>query len=101
MEKEKPRLVEITPSAIKDMDSISAYIAEQGYPETAEKFINRMLKYIFSLYIYPSIHSPCRFKKFKRHTWHCAIFENNYIIAYKIFKFKIVVHAVINGARLK
>ncbi|MEO8147566.1 MAG: type II toxin-antitoxin system RelE/ParE family toxin [Bacteroidia bacterium] len=102
MEKEKTRIVTISPSAIDDIDGISGYIIEEGFPETADKFINRMLEFIFSLYIYPFIHSECCFKKFKRrNNWRCAVFENNYIIAYKIFKFKIVVHAVIHAARLK
>lgn len=95
----KPEVI-IKAEALKQLENIRDYIIANGNPLNAEKFTNRMVEYIFSLNQFPTIHSPCRNKKFKARNWHCAVFENNYIIAYKIFKFKVVVHAVINGARL-
>lgn len=87
--------------ALEQIEAIRDYIISEGYPFNAAKFIERLSSYIQSINVFPFVHSPCRFKKFKARNWHCAVFENNYIIAYKIFKFKIVIHAVINAARLR
>ena len=100
-EKEKVRIIIIQLLAEKNIREIKDYIVEEGYPENAEKFILRMASYIQSIYVFPFVHSECRNKKFNKRNWRCAVFENNYIIAYKIFKFKIVMHAVINVSRLK
>jgi plasmid stabilization system protein ParE len=96
----KPELV-LKEDALKQLESIRDYIIANGNPLNAKKFTIRMIEFIYSLNQYPTIHSPCRYKKFKARNWNCAVFENNYIIAYKIFKFKVVVHAVINIARLQ
>lgn len=100
MERAEEKIVIITPLAEKDIQDICDYIYSEGFPLNAEKFMTRMYSFIETINVFPLIHSPCRNKKFKARNWHCAVFENNYIIAYKIFKFKVVVHAVINGARL-
>ena len=95
------KLVVIKPSAERDIEDIGDYIYLEGYPLNATKFMLRMYFFIETFNVFPLIHSPCRNKKFKARNWQCAVFENNYIIAYKIFKYKVVVHAVINGARLQ
>lgn len=100
MERAEEKIVIITPLAEKDIQDICYYIYSEGYPLNAEKFMTRMYSFIEIFNVFPIIYSPCRCKNFKASNWHCAVFENNYIIAYKIFKYKVVVHAVINGARL-
>lgn len=98
----KSKACNYQPFAERDIRQIKEYIESEGYPLNASKFLDRMYSFIESLYIYPLVHSECHFRKFKRRSnWRCAVFENNYIIAYKIFKIKITIHAVINAARLK
>lgn len=81
MEGEEIKLVVIKPSAEKDIQVIIDYIESEGYPLNAAKFMLRMHSFIESFYLSPLIQSQCRFKKFKARNWHCAVFENNYIIA--------------------
>jgi len=94
-------IIEYKESARNDMNIILDYIVDRGYPITGIRFMTRMISFINGLYTFPNIHSLCRFKRFMRRNLRCAIFEDNYIIAYKTFKRKIVIHAVINTKRLK
>jgi len=93
--------VVIHKAAISNIDDVRNYIISEGYPLNAQRFSERLFNFIYSLNTQPERYAICRYKRFAKRNLHCAVFETNYIIAYKIFKFKIVVHAVINGARLK
>ena len=80
---------------------IAIYIELQGYPETAEKFTERLLLFANTISIFPDKYPLCRYKQFSKRNFHCAVFEHNYIFVYKIVRNHLVIFQVIHSKRLK
>lgn len=79
---------------------IANYITEEGYPETAVKYITRMQKFINSLTKFPEKYGLCTQFHFAKRNFLCAVFENTYIIVYKTKPKGLFIYNVIHGARL-
>jgi|SRR5580692_8644168 hypothetical protein len=75
---------------------IGAYIEMKGYPETAEKFTDRLYEFGDSLGILPEKYPLCHFQKFLKYLMHCAVFEKNYVFVYKIISKRLVIYNVVH-----
>ena len=87
--------------AEKSIRKIAEYISEEGYPETAISYILRLKKFISFLKVFPEKFALCKQPQFVNRNFQCAIFENTYIIVYKIKTEGLFIYNVIHGARLK
>jgi plasmid stabilization system protein ParE len=87
--------------ARKELFHAQHYIEQAGYPETAAKYGYRLKAFIESLTIQPKRYAPCRHAQFKKHHFHCAVFEETYIIVYKIFKSSIHIQRVLHGKLIR
>lgn len=87
--------------AEKSLHKIVGFIAEEGYPETAIKYILRIQKFINSLTQFPEKFALCKQSQFAKRNFHCAVFENTYIVVYKIKAGGLFIYNVIHGSRLK
>ncbi len=84
-------------STAKDsISNIGAYIEMKGYPETAEKFTDRLYTFGESLGIFPEKYPLCRFTQLIKHTMRCAIFEQNYVFIYKVIRSRLIIYNVVN-----
>lgn len=87
--------------AIQDLDDIANYIAEQGYPDTALFYTDRIYAFCQTLCQFPGKYKACKRKGFKRNNYRCAFFEKTYTIAYRIEKNQtLVIKRIIHGKRL-
>lgn len=94
--------VVISRKAEKDLEMIYHYIASEGYPETAYKYINRLFKYIDTLsFMDLAKFKPCRNKSWRNRKFECAIFEGKYIIGYIRTQDEIQIMRIIHGSRIK
>jgi toxin ParE1/3/4 len=91
----------IKPKAEKSIASIGAYISEEGYPETAEDYLDRMKEFVKSLVSFPDKYPICRQNKFAKRNLHCAVFESTYTFIYKVVKSQLIIYIVIHGKRLR
>src|SRR3972149_5807968 len=89
------------PQAKKSINQIVAYIEEKGYPETAEKFADKLYAFGNSLVMFSDKYPICRFPKFSKRKMHCAVFHENYIFVYKVIKNELIIYNVIHGKALK
>jgi len=80
---------------------IALHIEESGYPETAEKFSQRLVEFGHSLAIFPNKYTVCRFLRFARYNLRCAVFESNYIFVYKLVKNELLIYTIAHTKRLK
>ncbi|OFY39308.1 MAG: hypothetical protein A2275_13105 [Bacteroidetes bacterium RIFOXYA12_FULL_35_11] len=95
MEKEKFEVV-FRPKASDSIDKIVIYIEENGYPETAIKFSNKLYKFAYSLTLFPNKYAVCRHPQFAKRNYHCAVFHKNYIFVYKLVKNHLVIYNIIH-----
>ena len=68
--------------------------------EAARKRSDRMRKFVNSLGN-PVDHPLCRFKKWQRYGFRCAIFEKSWIFAYEIFDDGVIVRDMSHTSILK
>ena len=87
--------------AAKSISSIAIYISNEGYPETAIKYVKRLKSFIDSLAEYPDKYPISRHKAFSRHGLRQAVFEKKYIILYKIVEEELVVYNIIHVSRIR
>ena len=80
--------------------AIMFYIARQGYPETAIKFVEELYDFGQSLGIFPEKYSICKRRPFAIKKLRCAPFEQ-YLFVYRIDLHKIIIHAIIHSSRMK
>ena len=76
--------IEYSAKAAKNMVAIYHYIAEKGYPDTASKYIERMFGFIESLTTMPDKYKLCSRQSWTKRKLRCAVFEDTYVIAYKV-----------------
>ena len=93
--------VVVSKKAQNDLNSILEYIVEAGYPETADRYLNRLMDFINSLALYNEKYQLCRNKIFSEAGFRCAIFENTYVLVYKNEKNTLKIIRVIHGKNLK
>ncbi len=95
------RPVILIPKAEQAILNICIYIAEQGYPETATRFYDRLYDFAETLGKFPDRYRVCRHTVLARHNLHCATFEHNYIFIYRIAEQVTVVFNIIHAKRLR
>jgi plasmid stabilization system protein ParE len=100
LEKSKNEVI-FLPKSQKSIFSIYRYIAERGYPATAEKFFNRLYDFGYGLNDYPDKYGICRQPVYQKRKLHCAVFESNYVFIYKAVKSQLVIYNIIHSKRLK
>jgi plasmid stabilization system protein ParE len=91
----------IRPRAEKGMLAAGAYIRRKGYPDTADRFVNRMENFTESLFAFPDKYPVCRFPHLAKRGFHCAVFERNHIFVYRLEGDALVIHNVVNVKRLR
>ncbi len=87
--------------ADRNIKKLALYIADKGYPETAENYVNRLYDFLFSLGNHPNAYALCKNKKWAARNFHCAVFERTYVVPFKIMANPVYVMNIIHGARLK
>lgn len=79
--------------AIRD---IAVYIELNGYPETAEKFVEKLLSFGSSLAVFPNKYPLCKQPQFAKRRMHCAVFHKNYVFVYRLVKNSLVIYNIIH-----
>lgn len=87
-------------SALKSIESIYNYIAVSN-PANAAVFIERMIRFGESLAVFPDKYGLCRFELLAKRNYHCAVFEKNYMVIYKVTDVKITICKIVHVSRLK
>jgi plasmid stabilization system protein ParE len=87
-------------TALNALEDIYFYIAENN-PGNAAAFIERMLDFGESLVLLPEKFKLCRFKKYAKRGYHCAVFEKNYMFVYSIKAHKVYIYMIHHVSRLK
>ena len=91
----------IKPRAQNSIKKIANYISEEGYPETALRFVDRLEKFINSLPNYPDKYQKSRHKAFAKKSFRQVPFVKNYIIVYKVIDNVLYVYNVIHASRIR
>jgi len=77
------------------------YIEEKGYPEIAVSFAARMIEFGFTLASFPEKYPLCRFQRFSKRNYRCAVFQSNYVFVYKQVKNQLRIYNIVQTKRLK
>jgi plasmid stabilization system protein ParE len=93
--------VEIKKRADTNIKKLVLYIAEKGYPNTAENYVTRLYDFLFALAAHPNAYTLCKNKKWAALKYHCAVFEGTYVIPFKTKGKVVYIMNIIHGARLK
>jgi plasmid stabilization system protein ParE len=80
--------------------SISIYIQQQGYPESAFQFANALYDFADSLLLFPAKYPLCRHSYLIKSNLRCAVFMENYIFIYQLLSDKVFVVNVVHASRL-
>ena len=86
--------------ANNSLQSIYNFVADDSI-QNADRLIDRMTNFGYSLNNFPDKYPPCRFKQFAKRNLRCATFEHNYILVYKIVKSELLIYTVAHTKRLK
>ncbi len=89
------------PVAERQITAIAIYIEQKGFPENAARFAGKLYDFGDSIGIAPLAFPECRNKVFAKRNFRCAVFHQDYIFVYKVFKSKITIHLVIHASRIK
>jgi plasmid stabilization system protein ParE len=93
---EKKGKVVFRDKALHSIRDIALYIALQGYPETAEKFTEKLVDFGKSLGDFPNAYPLCYLPQFSRRKMRCVLFHKNYIFVYKAVKNTLFIYNVIH-----
>lgn len=96
MEK-KPKVVFKENSRVA-IRNIACFIETKGYPETAEKFANKLFDFGNSLSGFPDVYPLCKQKQLALKQMRCAVFYKHYIFAYKILKGELIIYNIIHSS---
>lgn len=99
MDKKKLEVI-FKKKAINNINHTTAYIIGKGYPMNAVKYADRLYDFGQSLAIFPDKPPVCRFPKFSKKGFHCAVFDGTYIFVYKVDKNKLIIFNIIHSKRL-
>jgi plasmid stabilization system protein ParE len=86
--------------ALHDLNKIEEYIAEKGYPSTAASYTNRIIDFIKTLKEMPERTALCKYPAFAKRVYRCLVFENTYVIVYRINGQSVDIKRIIHGMRL-
>ncbi len=100
MEQRKITVV-FTEKAATNIASVAWYIAEKGYPDTAQNYLERLYAFGRSLANFPDKYPVSNHPVYKKHGMHCAVFEHTYIFIYRLVKNNLIIYSVIHCKRLK
>jgi len=87
------------PQADSQIFKIMLYISEQGYPERAVKFADKLYDFGNTFGIFAGKYPVCKRKSWAKRKWHCAVY-GNYVFAYKVVKNQVVIFSIVHGKRL-
>lgn len=96
METQKIKVI-FSPKAKKSIDKIIDYIEERGYPETAEKFANKLYDFGNSLAVFPDKYPFCRQPQLTKRKMRCAVFHKNYFFVYMRLKNTLIIFNIIHS----
>jgi len=77
------------------------FIEESGYPDTAIDFAQRQSNFGYTLADFPEKYPLCRFPRFSKRNYRCAVFESNYVFVYKQVRNQLRIYNIIHTKRLK
>ena len=97
MEKVEVIFKEVARISIRD---IALYIQIKGYPDTAEKFVDRLYKFGYSLATFPDEFPVCRHEKYAKRHLRYAVFEHNYVFIYKTVGSRLVFYNIVHSCRI-
>lgn len=100
MEKKEVKVV-FRKRALEDIRDTAFFIEENGYPETAERFAEKLFEFGQAIATFPLKYPVCRFSIFAKRHLRCATFDHTYIFVYKTVKDKLIIYNVIHSKRLK
>ena len=70
MDKRKFKVI-FKKKAINSINNISAYISGKGYPETADRFADKLYDFGYSLNFFPEKYPICRQKQLAKRKMRC------------------------------
>jgi plasmid stabilization system protein ParE len=79
--------------------NFAIFIEEEGYPETADKFVKSLITFGSSLNKFPEKYALCKNPSLLNRKFRCAVFKNNYIFIYKIIRNELIIFNVIHSSR--
>ncbi len=85
--------------AIESITNLAIYLSTRGYPETAEKFCNKLYDFGDSLGKLPNKYALCRFKELSKYNLRCAIYKD-WTFIYRIDIDKIMIFDVVHSSNL-
>ena len=89
-------IVIYAPKAKNSINNIAVYIEKKGYPETAEKFADKLYKFGNSLIDFPEKYPVCKQARFAKRNMCCAVFHKNYIFVYKLVQNELIIYNIIH-----
>lgn len=90
-----------TRQAKQTVIGLASFIAaEIKMPLTGIRYTARMIDFGLNLGKLPLIHPVCRFGKYAKHNYRCAVFDSKWIFVYSITD-KVVIRDIKNAATLK
>ena len=93
--------VEIADNVLKKLDELFYHIVfVYKAPETAHRYIEEINEFLQKLGGCFSL-SKCRKKKWRDKGYHCAIFNHQWIFAYRIYDDRVIIHDMENAANIK
>ncbi len=90
-------------SAQKSISKVIAYIhAELQMPETAQSFSNRIRHFVFDeLPTQITLNQFCSKQSWAKRELRCVVFEQKYVVAYKVLNEKLNVYHFVHGSKIK
>ena len=85
--------------ANRNIAEIFDYIEQQGFPQNAINYKNRLFEFGETLQIFPEKYQICRFEKYREKGYRCAPFDD-YIFVYRIEGKDFIVITIVHGKRL-
>jgi plasmid stabilization system protein ParE len=83
------------------LDAIFHYVTRRGYPETAERFVKRLVEFGNALGRFPEKFAPCRFSTLSQSGQRCAVFEQDYVFVYHVRPRTVVITNIMHVKRLR
>jgi hypothetical protein len=90
------------PTAQEAIKLLAKYIADEILmPETAMKYIDKLIVFANGIAITPAAHTFCKYPPWKIKKLQCATFDKKWVFAYKIVNKNVVVFYIVNSKLLK
>lgn len=90
--------VVVKPAAILAIDKIVSYIStEIEMPETGLKYGERLIAFAFSLGEYWKAYKTCNYKPWSIRNLQCAVFDKQFVFAFKVIDKHVVIYDIKHG----